>query len=281
MNPFPRFSSDPVHADLDRRGVLTLELNRPETRNAFDQRLLETLLAMVEAAGRESSVRLLLLSGRGPVFCAGGDVRWMAQLAAASPKKRLEAARLICDVAAALRRSPHPVVCAVQGAAIGGGVALVAAADLVLAAADVQFGLSEARLGLVPACAAPFLLARIGPTSTRRFFLSGQRVSAAEAHQAGLVNELACDAEALPAVVGKRLEQMLLCGPQALRCAKRLVGELFAPQVDLLCDAILARAAQAMADLWSSAEGREGLAAYLEKRPPSWAPREGDAGSEL
>ena len=184
MNPFPQFTPDPIHADLDCRGVLTLELNRPETRNAFDQRLLETLLAMVEAAGRESRVRLLLLTGRGPVFCAGGDVRWMAQLAETSPKKRLEAARLICDAAAALRRSPYPVVCTVQGAAIGGGVALVAAADLVVAAADAQFGLSEARLGLVPACVAPFLLARIGPTATRRFFLSGQRISADQAHQA-------------------------------------------------------------------------------------------------
>ena len=280
MNPFPQFTPDPIHADLDCRGVLTLELNRPETRNAFDQRLLETLLAMVEAAGRESRVRLLLLTGRGPVFCAGGDVRWMAQLAETSPKKRLEAARLICDAAAALRRSPYPVVCTVQGAAIGGGVALVAAADLVVAAADAQFGLSEARLGLVPACVAPFLLARIGPTATRRFFLSGQRISADQAHQAGLVDELAPDAETLPAVVGERLEQMLLCGPQALCRAKRLVDELFASQPDLLSDSSLAFAAQAMADLWSSAEGREGLAAYLEKRPPSWAPREGDAGSE-
>ena len=270
MNILQRFSPDPILADLDRRGVLTLELNRPQTRNAFDQSLLETLLAMLEQAGREPSVRLVLLIGRGPVFCAGGDVPWMAQLAAASPQERLRAARLICEAAAALRRSPHPVVCAVQGAAIGGGVALVAAADLVLAAADAQFGLSEARLGLVPACAAPFLLARIGPTSTRRFFLAGQRVSAEEARQAGLVDALAPNAEALTAMVQERLEQMLLCGPQALRHAKRLVDELSASQRDFLSDAHLALAAQAMADLWSSAEGREGMAAYLEKRPPVW-----------
>ncbi len=270
MSIFQRLSPGPIRADLDRRGVLTLELNRPETRNAFDQPLLETLLAMVEEAGREPSVRLVLLAGRGPVFCAGGDVRWMAQLAEAAPQERLRAARLICEAAAALRRSPHPVVCIVQGAAIGGGVALVAAADLVLAAADAQFGLSEARLGLVPACAAPFLLARIGPASTRRFFLAGQRVSAEDARQAGLVDELAPDTEALAAMVRERVEQMLRCGPQALRHAKRLVDELSPPQQDFLSDAHLARAAQAMSDLWSSAEGREGLAAYLEGRPPVW-----------
>jgi methylglutaconyl-CoA hydratase len=270
MSIFARFSSDPIHADLDTRGVLTLELNRPETRNAFDQQLLETLLAMLEAARREPSVRLVLLTGRGPVFCAGGDVRWMAHLAEAAPEERLRAARLICDAAAALHQSPHPVVCVVQGAAIGGGVALVAAADLVLAAADARFGLSEARLGLAPACAAPFLLARIGPASTRRFFLAGQRVSAADARQAGLVDELAPDAEGLAAMVRDRVEQMLLCGPQALRHAKRLVDELCNLDRDFLSDAHLARAAQAMSDLWASPEGREGLAAYLEKRPPSW-----------
>ena len=265
-----------VGSFLDARGVLDIELRRSEVRNAFDDAVLLALRHELAVTARQNAVRLVVLRGRGPVFCAGGDVHWMASLGTAEVRLRVEAARRIADVLLAIRQCPAPVVCIVQGAAIGGGVGLAAASDVVLATENAQFGLSEARLGLVPACVAPFILARVGAAHARRLFVTGERIAAVEAHRVGLVDYLVPDSGDLNAAVEDRIARMLLCGPQALARAKRLVADLSA-EGSLFSEAVLTAACQAMADVWGSAEGREGMAAYRENRAPSWLTP--DAGS--
>jgi methylglutaconyl-CoA hydratase len=264
-------ANDEVCSVCDPRGVLTITLNRPEVRNAFHAELLQSLLAALELASTTAEVRVVVLRGEGPVFCAGGDVQWMLQLAEAGHRESVKGARQIADVFAAINQCPKPVVAVVQGAAIGGAVGLVAASDIVIASSEAVFGLSEARLGLVPACVTPFLLAKVGPSHARRLLLTGQRISADDALRVGLVHYLVSPEETLDAALERRLRQMLLCGPNALSRAKLLVAELSPIEHSLFLEATLGYVSQAMAELWISAEGREGMRAYLEKRPPSWA----------
>ncbi len=256
---------------LDPRGVFTVTLNRPEVRNAFDDSVLEALRDALEQAHTTPEVRLVVLRGEGPVFCAGGDVRWMAQLADAGHRESVRSARRIVDVFTAIAQCAKPVVCVVQGAAIGGGVGLVAASDLVIASASALFGLSEARLGLVPACVAPFLLAKVGASHARRLLLTGERISADEGLRVGLVHYVVPPTESLDTALERRLHHMLLCGPSALSHAKRLLAELSPVEQSLFFESTLGHVSQTMAELWISAEGREGMQAYLEKRPPAWA----------
>jgi len=260
-----------VLVTTDRRGVQTISLNRPERRNAFDQQMLCQLQAAMEAAGRASEVRVVVLRGRGAAFCAGGDVRWMVLLAEGGHRESVKGARQIVDVFAAISRCPKPVICVVQGAAIGGAVGLAAASDIVLASSEARFGLSEARLGLVPACVVPYLLAKVGPSHTRRMLLTGERISAEDAWHVGLVHYLVPPAEDLDLALERRIQHMLLCGPTALSRAKQLLGELSPIEHSLFLEATLGHVSQAMAELWISSEGREGMNAYLEKRPPGWA----------
>lgn len=260
-----------VILEADPRGVLTILLDRPEARNAFDEEVLRQLLGAVEAASRSPEARLVVLRGRGPVFCAGGDVRWMAELAKAGQPESVRSARRIVDVFAAISHCPKPVICGVHGAAIGGAVGLVAASDIVVASSEAVFGLSEARLGLVPACVAPFLLAKVGPSHARRLLLTGERITAREALQVGLVHYLVPPGETLEQTLKRRIGQMLCCGPTALSRAKQLVEELSPIERSLYLEATLGHVSQVMAELWISAEGREGMNAYLEKRFPFWA----------
>jgi methylglutaconyl-CoA hydratase len=240
---------------IERDGpVLTVTMAKPERRNAFDAALIAELTGAFADVG---DARAVVLAGEGPSFCAGADVEWQRSSIDLSYEENVEDAMRLYRMLEAIDACPAPVVARVQGHALGGGSGLVACADIALAAEDALFGFSEVRLGIVPAVISPFVLRRIGPGAARRLFLTGERFDAATALAIGLVQEVAADLdEALARIVA----DLLAGGPQAVRAAKRLLRER--PEG--------LKTARIAAERRTSAEGQEGLRAFLEKRAPAW-----------
>jgi methylglutaconyl-CoA hydratase len=233
--------------------VLRVTLARPERRNAFDAGLIAEL---AEVFADVADARAVVLAGEGPSFCAGADVEWQRSSIDLSDEENVEDARRLYRMLAAIFRCPAPVVARVHGFALGGGSGLTACADVAIAGEDAVFGFSEVRLGIIPSVISPWVLARIGPAA-RRYFLTGERLDAATALRIGLVHEVAAD---LDAAVERVVADLLAGGPIAVREAKRLVLEPV-DEEDAVARAAVRRA---------SAEGQEGLRAFLEKREPSW-----------
>lgn len=236
--------------------VLRVTLARPERRNAFDAELIAELAAAFVDVGR---ARAVVLAGDGPSFCAGADVDWMRSSVELSYDENVADALALRRMLEAIDGCPAPVVCRVQGHALGGGAGLVACADVAVAAPDAQFAFSEAKLGIVPAVISPFALAKIGPSWARRLFPSGERFGADLALRIGLVHEVA---EELDAAVDRVLAELRSAGPRAARAAKRLV-------LDAPLDGV--ETARRIAERRTSEEGQEGLTAFLERRRPTWA----------
>ncbi len=255
----------PVGSTRDARGVVTLTLDRPEKRNAFDEGLIAALRGELDRLARDASVRALVLTGEGPAFSAGADLDWMRRAADFGNAENLADARALEAMLAALDGFPRPTVARVNGAAIGGGVGLVAACDVTIASEHAIFAMSEVRLGLLPAVVAPFIRRAIGERQARRYFLTAERFDAKTAQSLGLVHEVVAD-EALDRTVECILEQLLLGGPEALAAAKALLFELRRASLDETAD----RTTRAIAERRAAAEGREGVRAFLEKRPPGW-----------
>jgi methylglutaconyl-CoA hydratase len=241
--------------DVTRDGsVLRITLTRPDRRNAFDAGLIAELSEAFVDLGR---ARAVVLAGEGPSFCAGADVDWMRASAGLSFDENVADANAMRQMFETIDRCPAPVVARVQGHALGGGAGLVAAADVAIAAPRTVFAFSEVKLGIIPAVISPFALARIGPGQARRYFVTGERFDAATALRIGLVSEVAED---LDGAVDRVVAELLSAGPQAARWAKRLVRER--PDG--------AETARWIAERRTSEEGQEGLAAFLERRKPSW-----------
>ena len=235
-------------------GVLRVTLTRPDRRNAFDATLISELAEAFVDVGR---ARAVVLAGEGKSFCAGADVDWMRSSAGLSFDENVADANAMRQMFEAIDRCPAPVVCRVQGHALGGGAGLVAASDVAIGEPGAQFAFSEVKLGIVPAVISPFALAKVGVGDARRYFVTGERFDASTALRIGLVSEVAEDLDgAVERVVG----ELLSAGPQAARWAKRLVRER--PDG--------AETARWIAERRTSEEGQEGLAAFLEKRPPRW-----------
>lgn len=253
----------------DANGVRTLWLNRPELHNAFDETLIDALTLAVEAAGKETSVRVVVLAGRGRSFCAGGDLNWMLRAANHTPEQNLADARRLAKLFHAVSICPKPVVARVHGNALAGGTGLAAACDLVVADTTARFGTTEVRIGLVPGTIAPYLVRAIGPRAASRYFLTGERFSAEEAYRLGLVHEL-CSPEALDEAVAKRVAALMAGGPEALREAKALLQHVTGRTLD---EPLLEETAQWIARVRGTAEAQEGLTAFLAKRPPAWLAR--------
>jgi methylglutaconyl-CoA hydratase len=239
---------------VEREGaVLRVTLARPERRNAFDAAVIAELTNAFADVG---DARVVVLSGDGPSFCAGADVEWQRSCIDLTYDENVEDAMRLYRMLEGIDSCPAPVVCRVHGFALGGGSGLVACSDVALAAPDAVFGFSEVRLGIIPAVVSPFVLARLG-SSARRYFLTGERFGADTALRIGLIDEVADD---LDPAVETVLDALLAGGPEAVREAKRLVRER--PGGD--------ETAQIAAARRTSAEGQEGLRAFLEKREPSW-----------
>ncbi len=250
--------AEPGPLRLERQGPLArVTLARPERRNAFDRELIEALARAFRQVG---DARVVVLAGEGESFCAGADVEWMQAAAALSYEENLADALSLHEMLETVDSCPAPVLARVQGHAFGGGLGLVCASDVVVAAEDAVFAFSEVRLGLIPAVVSPFVLSRIGPGPARRYFLTGERFGADVALRIGLVHEVVPE-EQLDKAVDRLAAALLAGGPQAVRAAKRLV--LDAPLGG-------AEAAARLAERRVSAEAGEGLRAFLERRPPRW-----------
>jgi methylglutaconyl-CoA hydratase len=250
---------------IERSGaVLTLWLNRPELHNAFDAGLIARLTAALEAAGRDDSVRAVVVAGHGASFSAGADMQWMRGMAAASEADNREDSLALARLMRTLDELPKPTLARVHGAAFGGGVGLVACCDIAIASTSARFGLTESRLGLLPAVISPYVIEAIGPRQARRWFATGEHFDADTALRIGLVHQLV-EPERLDEAVQRQLALLDKAGPIASSTAKQLVRQVRDSHDR---DALDRDNAALIARLRVSAEGQEGLGAFLDKRAP-------------
>lgn len=246
--------------------VIRVTLNRPEVRNAFDEKLIEALRAWAESVRADGPARVAVLSGAGKAFCAGADLTWMSKMVAYTRDENVRDARAMATMYEALDRLPIPLIGRVHGAALGGGVGLAAVCDIVVAAEDAIFGFTEVKLGIVPAVISPYALAKIGRSAARELFLTGARFSAVRAREIGLVHAIGAEAE-LDRMIAKYVNDLLTSAPHAVAAAKTLIADVASARnragaIELTIDTI--------ADRRVSPEGQDGMRAFLDKRLPSW-----------
>jgi len=249
-----------------RNGVGIVWLNRPELRNALNADMVRELKAALRALEQDDSVRAIVLAAAGEAFCAGADLNGMKAMAQASRAQNLASARESAALWQCIDRLRKPIIARVHGAAIAGGMGLVAACDMAIASTDASFSLSETRLGLLPATVGPYVLRAIGMRAMRRYALSAERFNAAEAYRIGLVHDL-CPPEELDGRINDLLGALMDCAPGAISACKALLRALDGRAID---DALMEDTAHRIADIRASAEGREGIASFLEKRKPGW-----------
>ena len=254
--------------------VARVTLDRPDVHNAFNAELIGELQATFRRLGEEPPERLraIILAGNGPSFCAGADVKWMRASLGLSREQNEQDAMVMAQMFDAIDRCPVPVVARVHGAALGGGMGLCAVSDLVIAEAGAKFGFTETRLGILPAVISPFVIAKIGESHARALFPGGRRFDATRAMRIGLVHEVVEGEAALDAAVERAVTDVLAAGPTAARAAKAIVREVRG----LPHESTRWHTARRIAAQRQSAEGQEGLRAFLEKRPPLW--REDEPG---
>lgn len=254
---------------VHRDGVEMIGLARPKVHNAFDETLIAELTAAVREAGAKPAVRVVLLHASAPSFCAGADLEWMKRMAGYGHAENLADANALAAMLSTLATCPKPTVACVQGPAYGGGVGLIACCDIAIASSDAMFALSEAKLGLIPSTIGPYVVAAIGARHAQRFFLTGERFTAAEAYRIGLLHDIS-PPEELDGRVNELLGALLLAGPEAQREAKLLVRAIANRPIDAT---LIADTAERIARVRASDEAKEGVGAFLAKRPPAWIPR--------
>jgi methylglutaconyl-CoA hydratase len=249
----------------DEGPVTTVALARPGARNALNAALIGEITRCFEELAEDESVRVVVLRGEGPAFCAGADVAYMRDTARSSYEKNLEEARRLADMFLAVDDLPKPVVARVRGAAIGGGAGLVAVADVAVAEEGAHFAFSEVRLGIAPATIAPFVVRKIGYSRARALFLTGERFDARRAREIGLVHDAVPAGDLNPAVE-RTVAQLLEGGPAAQAAIKEALRQIEATEPM----EALGIMTQLVAELRVGEEGQEGLGAFLEKREPFW-----------
>ena len=245
-------------------GAAHITLNSPDTRNALSAALVAELGAHLRAAHADDAVRAIVLTGAGPAFCAGADLRARGNMGAATMGGR----HPFVEVLTLMRHGPKPVIAAVNGAAFGGGAGLVAAADIAIAAESAVFSFSEVRLGVIPAMISVVVLPKLGEQTTLRLFLNGERFNARRAVEYGLVHAAVPDADLAAAALAE-VDAIARGGPHAIEEAKRLVRTV----ARLSEDDAYAYAEERIAALFASEEAAEGIAAFTEKRPARWVPK--------
>ncbi|MBC8721255.1 enoyl-CoA hydratase/isomerase family protein [Paraburkholderia sp. 31.1] len=246
--------------------IATVTLNRPDVRNAFNETMIAELTAAFTALDTRDDVRAVVLAANGKAFCAGADLNWMKKMAGYSDDENRADAMRLAGMLSAVYRCNKPVIARVSGDAYAGGMGLIAACDIVVAVDSAHFCLSEARLGLIPATIAPYVIRALGEQASRRYFLTAEAFDCASALRLGLVSE-AVSAEQLDATVAQLAQTLCANGPQAVRACKRLVQDIAGRE---LSDALIEDTAVRIAKTRAGAEGREGVASFLEKRTPGW-----------
>jgi methylglutaconyl-CoA hydratase len=260
------FGLSGVSSDAENAPLLRITLARPEKRNAFNEDLIAHISEAFMAAAQQPGLRAVVLAADGPAFCAGADLDWMRRSADFSYEDNVRDAQALAAMLQAIRDCPVPVIARIQGDAFGGGVGLMAACDIAFALDSARFCLSEVKLGLVPAVISPYVLSKIGLSAAQRYFLSAELFSAQEAYRLGLLHELSENEEALDARLAQFLKILLANGPEAMRASKRLVRQLD----DIPWSRITDLTTALIAERRASPEGREGIRAFLERRPPAW-----------
>ena len=247
-------------------GVARVTLNRPELRNAFDDALIGKLSQAFAELAVDRSVRMIVLAGNGPAFCAGADLNWMKRMAGYSYEENLADARGLADMLVALDRLPKPTIARVHGPVFAGGTGLVAACDIAVGTPEAKFCLSEAKLGLSPATISPYVIRAMGERLARRYVLTAEVFDAQEAYRIGMLSLLVPAGE-LDAAVAELVKHLLAGGPESHAKIKALIRDVAGRRPD---DAVAAETAKRIAEIRGSVEGREGIAAFLEKRKASW-----------
>ncbi len=259
--------SDYQHLEIEHdNGVATLWMNRPDKHNAFDENLIEELTRGALALGADDNIRVVVLAGRGKSFSAGADLDWMRRAAEYGYEQNLSDARALAAMLRAIAEMPKPTIARVHGAALGGGMGLAAACDIAIASSNAVFATSEVRFGLIPATIAPYVLRAIGARQAGRYFLTAERIDAATALRIGLVHE-AVDAELLDAKLAELLTALRSGGPEAQAASKRLIAGVSNASLD---DGLIADTADRIARVRAGDEAKEGIGAFLAKRPPVW-----------
>jgi len=251
-------------------GVLTVALNRPEIRNAFNEKMIDELARVFRNEVTDPSIRAVVLRGNGAVFCAGGDLNWMKKSIELTYDANLQDAMTLTRMFALMNECSKPLVGVIHGAAIGGGVGLVSICDIVLAEKETTFSLSEVRLGVVPACIGPFVTSKIGASNARALFVSAERFKADKAKHIGLVHEVFENQSSMDAHLANLLRNLLECGPTAMTVAKRLVLDLTTPERRSRIPNCIDYVSTTLAELRVGPEAQEGISAFLNKRKPSW-----------
>ncbi|WP_170442020.1 crotonase/enoyl-CoA hydratase family protein [Ruegeria arenilitoris] len=254
-----------ISISTDPRGVATLTLNRPEKHNAMSAQMIAELTQAAAQLGETNDVRVVVLTGAGKSFCAGGDLGWMQAQMAADPETRFVEARKLAEMLNALNTLPKPLIGALQGNAFGGGVGMASVCDVAIGVDSLKMGLTETRLGLIPATIGPYVIARMGEARARRVFMSARLFDAAEAVELGLLAR-AVPADELDAAIEAEVQPYLSCAPGAVASAKALVRDL-GPRID---DAVIDHTIRALVDRWETDEAHEGISAFFDKRKPSW-----------
>jgi methylglutaconyl-CoA hydratase len=245
--------------------VAQVILNRPKIRNAFNDVMIRELRAAYGTLLEDDELRVVVMTGAGSSFCAGADLNWMRKVLAYSYEENYEDSLHLAHLMREIYEFPRPVIGRINGAAIGGGTGLVAVCDIAVAAESAVFSFSEVKIGLVPACISPFVLKRVGERYGREYFLTGERLRAAKALQAGLINKVV-PVEELDDVVGDYVETLLTAGPAALATCKRMIRDVG----DMPLSQAGPYTAEMIAKLRMGDEGQEGMSAFLQRRRPSW-----------
>lgn len=246
--------------------IAYIALNRPEVRNAFNQTTIAEITRAFTELGADPEIRAIVLAANGAAFCAGGDLNWMKAMADYTPEQNRADAGQLAAMLQTIYHCPKPVIARVQGDCYAGGLGLIAACDIVVAVEAAHFCLSEVRIGLIPATISPYVIKAIGESAARRYFITAERFAARVAQRIGLVHEVVAD-EDLDESVGALLKALLAASPDAVTDAKRLVREVAGQP---LSAALIAATVEGIAHSRASAQGREGVRAFLEKRKPSW-----------
>ena len=251
----------------DARGVATLTLNRPEKHNAMSAQMLADLTAVASQLATDTSVRVVVLTGAGKSFCAGGDLGWMQEQMAADAETRATEAAKLAHMLQLLNTLPKPLIGALQGNAFGGGVGMASVCDIAIGADHLKMGLTETRLGIIPATIGPYVIARMGEGRARRVFMNARLFGADEAVELGLLAR-AVPAEDLADAVEAEVQPYLNCAPGAVASAKKLARDL-GPRID---EDTIAMTIAALKARWETEEAAEGIGAFFEKRKAAWMP---------
>jgi len=251
-----------------RNDIALLALARPDVHNAFDATLIAEMTRALAALERDDAVRAVVLLGHGRSFCAGADLNWMKKMAGYGHAENLADATALATMLKTLNGLSKPTIARVHGAAYGGGVGLIACCDIAVAAQEATFSLSESKLGLIPATISPYVIEAIGARAARRYFLTAERFTAAEAYRIGLVHDIVI-ADALDERINELLGALVVAGPNAQAESKALIRAVAHRPID---DKVIADTAARIAKVRASPEGKEGVAAFLSRRSPAWVP---------